>query len=132
MLPPRPDQLPWPEDLLDPQPRRIHRTSARVDKHIVQEAAERTAQKRRHHGDPEVIPAGGPYLRAIADRVAHEARTEVARDVDRVARFPAESAAEAEDQEEERQREPFVGFGDAVVAFLRLVVDTLRGKRLGG
>lgn len=62
------------------------------------------------------MPARRPHLRPVPDRVRHEPRPEVARNVDRVARLPPETRAQAEDQEEQAEREPFVGFGDAVVA----------------
>lgn len=101
MLPSRPRRRLWQNHLLQPQPRRINRARSRIDEQIIQKRAKRAAQKRRHHGNPKVVPARRPHLRAVADGVAHQPRTEVARNVDCVAGLPAETGAQAENEEEE-------------------------------
>lgn len=113
---PRPQSILRHKNLLQPQPWRVDRARSCVDEHIIQEPSERTPKKRRHHRNPEIIPASRPDLWPIAHSVAHEPWPEVSRNVDCVACLPAETRSEPEDEEEQAQWEPFVGFGNSVVA----------------
>ena len=111
----RPDAPPWPHQPLQADIRRVDGADAGEEEHIVQPAAEGTAEEGRHHGNPEVIAAGAPDLVSVAEEIRHEARTEIAGEVDGVAGLPAETGADAEDDEEERQRRQVAGAEVAVV-----------------
>ena len=44
------------------------------NKHIVKKAAKCAPEKRRHHGDPEVVVARAPYFMAVAEHVGYQSR----------------------------------------------------------
>ena len=120
-----PHRIRW-RQMLQPQPRCIYGTGAGIDKYVVQERAECTAQKRCNHWDlismsacnvatrkaeepyPKVVSARTPHFVAVANSIRHEPGAEISSNIDGVAGFPPETRSEAKDEEEEAQREPFV------------------------
>ena len=48
----------------------------------------------------------------VANSIRHQSWAEVTSDINRIASLPAEARSEAEDQEEQTKREPFIGLHD--------------------
>lgn len=58
---------------------------------------------------PKVITSGTPHLISITDEIGEQSRSEISGQINRVAGFPAERGADAEDQEEQPQRDHVAG-----------------------
>jgi len=123
VLSPRSHRVTWSE-LLQAEPWRVDRTGSRVDEDVIEEASKRAAKEWCHHRYldmvrksyerhqktyPEVVAASGPHLMTIPDRIRHQPWAKVTSDVDRITSLPAEARPQAEYEEEQAEREPFVG-----------------------